>query len=127
MARLVLAIDQGTTGTTVLAVDGEGQVRGRAYAEIRQYFPRPGWVEHDPEEIYQSVIALGRRALRAARADAAEVAALGITNQRETFVVWERAGGRPIHNAIVWQCRRSSEICRRLRHREADIARRTGL
>src|SRR5689334_1005909 len=102
MAELVVAIDQGTTGTTVLVLDGGGNIRGRAYAEIHQFFPRPGWVEHDPEEIFESAVVLSRRALRAARARAADVAAIGITNQRETFVVWDRASGRPIGRAIVW-------------------------
>jgi glycerol kinase len=127
MAELVVAVDQGTTGTTVLVLDAGGNIRGRAYGEIHQYFPRPGWVEHDPEEIFESVVALGRRALRAARARAADVAAIGITNQRETFVVWERASGRPIARAIVWQCRRSAAICERIRGREREIASRTGL
>src|SRR5580700_5357447 len=94
MAELVVAIDQGTTGTTVLVMDAGGNIRGRAYGEIRQFFPRPGWVEHDPEEIFESAVALGRRALRAARARATDIAGIGITNQRETFVVWERASGR---------------------------------
>ena len=127
MPQLVLAIDQGTTGTTVLVVDPEGQIRGRAYGEIRQFFPRPGWVEHDPEEIFQSARTLSKRALRAARARDTDVATIAIANQRETFVVWERATGRPLGRAIVWQCRRSVEICERLRPHEGEIARRTGL
>ncbi len=127
MAELVVAIDQGTTGTTVLVIDPDGTIRGRAYGEIRQFFPSPGWVEHDPEEIAESAIVLTRRALRAARVQASDVAAIGITNQRETFVVWERATGTPVGRAIVWQCRRSADICDRLRRHEGDIARRTGL
>ncbi len=127
MAELVVAIDQGTTGTTVLVIDPDGTIRGRAYGEIRQFFPSPGWVEHDPEEIAKSAIVLTRRALRAARVQAADVATIGITNQRETFVVWERATGTPVGRAIVWQCRRSADICDRLRPHEGDIARRTGL
>src|SRR5229473_392860 len=127
MPELVLAIDQGTTGTTVLAVDRQGRIRGRAYAEIRQYFPRPGWVEHDPEEVYRSVTTLSRKALAAAGAKKKDVAVIGITNQRETFVVWERKTGRPVHRAIIWQCRRSAAICDRLREREGEVASRTGL
>jgi glycerol kinase len=127
MSKYVLAIDQGTTGTTTMVVDAAGRIRGRSYAEIRQYYPRPGWVEHDPEEIYRSVIRQGRAALAAARVNAGELAAVGITNQRETFAVWERANGRPLHRAIVWQCRRSSEICERLRAREPEITQHTGL
>lgn len=127
MPKYVLAIDQGTTGTTAMVVDAAGRIRGRGYAEIRQFYPRPGWVEQDPEEIYRSVIREGRAALAEARVQERELAAIGITNQRETFAVWERATGRPLHRAIVWQCRRSAEICERLREREAEITQRTGL
>jgi glycerol kinase len=127
MADLILAIDQGTTGTTVFVIDARGKIRGRAYGEIRQFYPKPGWVEHDPEEIYRSALALAKEALKAARAQVADVAAIGITNQRETFVVWERKSGRPVHRAIVWQCRRSADICRRLDDHEAEVSSRTGL
>jgi glycerol kinase len=127
MPEYVLAIDQGTTGTMVLLLDGRGRIRGRAYGEIRQYYPRPGWVEHDADEIYRSVAGLSRKAIASARVDAAAIASIGITNQRETFVVWERKNGRPLYRAIVWQCRRSTEICERLREQEAEITRRTGL
>src|SRR5438552_5603910 len=127
MAEFVLAIDQGTTGTTVMVFDARGRVRGRVYGEVRQFYPRPGWVEHDAEQIYRSVIELSRKALRAARIKVDHLASIGITNQRETFVVWERSSGRPVHRAIVWQCRRSADICRRLREREAEVTRRTGL
>ncbi len=127
MAELIVAIDQGTTGTTVLVLDARGRVRGRAYGELRQYFPRPGWVEHDADEIYRGVVSLTRAALRDARAKPVDMRAIGITNQRETFVVWERKSGRPVHRAIVWQCRRSDEICQRLARFEPEITRRTGL
>jgi glycerol kinase len=127
VAEYVLAIDQGTTGTTVLLLDGRGRIRGRAYGEIRQHYPRPGWVEHDANEIYRSVVGLSRQAIADARIDAAAIASIGIANQRETFVVWERKNGRPLYRAIVWQCRRSTEICERLREQEAEITRRTGL
>src|SRR5579885_2769189 len=127
MSDLVLAVDQGTTGTTVLAIDSRGRIRGRAYREIRQHYPRPGWVEHDADEIARSVVATARAALKAARADAADLRGIGITNQRETFVLWERKSGRPVHRAIVWQCRRSAAICESLREREEEVARRTGL
>jgi glycerol kinase len=127
MPEYVLAIDQGTTGTTVLLLDGRGRIRGRAYGEIRQYYPRPGWVEHDPEEIYRSVVRLSRQVIAGAKVDAAAIAAIGIANQRETFVVWERSNGRPLYRAIVWQCRRSTEICERLREQEDEVTRRTGL
>jgi len=127
MADTVLAIDQGTTGTTVFVLDQSGRIRGRAYGEIRQYYPRAGWVEHDPEEIYRSVVRLSKSALAAAKLRARDLSAIGITNQRETFVVWERSNGRPIGRAIVWQCRRSAEICDQLRAREAEVTARTGL
>jgi len=127
MADFVLAIDQGTTGTTIMVFDGRGRVRSRAYGEVRQFYPQPGWVEHDAEQIYRSVIELSRRALRSARLKAGDLASIGITNQRETFVVWERNSGRPVHRAIVWQCRRSAEICSRMREQESEITRRTGL
>ena len=127
MPKVILAIDQGTTGTTVFVVDGRGRIRGRAYAEIKQYYPKPGWVEHDPEEIYRSVVTLSKKAIAAAKVPAAAIAAVGITNQRETFVVWERRSGRPVYRAIVWQCRRSAAICDALREREPEVARRTGL
>ncbi len=127
MPQYILAIDQGTTGTTAIVLDESGRIRARAYGEIRQYYPRPGWVEHDPEEIYRSVVLQGRAALASARVKPKDPVALGITNQRETFVVWERATGRPLHRAIVWQCRRSAAICDRLRERESQVAERTGL
>src|SRR5438094_8656187 len=122
---MILAIDQGTTGTTCLVVDDELRVLGRGYRELAQHFPRPGWVEHDPLEIWESVVACARDALAAARADARDLAAIGITNQRETTVLWERATGRPVAPAIVWQDRRTADRCREL---PADLIRaRTGL
>jgi glycerol kinase len=127
VAQCVLAIDQGTTGTTVMVIDAAGRIRARAYAEVRQFYPRPGWVEHDADQIYRSVVKLGREALAKAKLGARDLAAIGITNQRETFVVWERKTGRPLHRAIVWQCRRSGEICDGLREHEAEVAERTGL
>ena len=127
MAEFILAIDQGTTGTTVFVVDRGGRIRGRAYAEFRQFYPKPGWVEHDPEEIYRSVVALSKKAIVAAKISAQAIAGIGITNQRETIVVWERRTGRPVYRAIVWQCRRSAAICDQLREHEPEVVRRTGL
>ncbi|HUY19710.1 MAG TPA: glycerol kinase GlpK [Candidatus Binataceae bacterium] len=127
MAQNILAIDQGTTGTTTMVIGAGGRVLGRAYREIGQRYPQPGWVEQNPEEIYQSVIEAGRAAIRRARIGSRAVTAIGIANQRETFVLWERTSGRPVHPAIVWQCRRSADICRRLASREAEIIARTGL
>jgi glycerol kinase len=127
MADVILAIDQGTTGTTVFVVDARGRIRGRAYAEFRQFYPKPGWVEHDPDEIYRSVIALSKKAIAQSKVEAGAVRAIGITNQRETFVVWDRRTGKPMHRAIVWQCRRSAAICEALRDREPEVVERTGL
>ncbi len=110
-----------------MVLDADGRIRGRAYGLVRQYYPRPGWVEHDADQIYQSVVKLGREAIAKARLRTGEIAAIGITNQRETFVVWERKSGRPVHRAIVWQCRRSADICARLHDREGEVTERTGL
>jgi glycerol kinase len=125
----VVAIDQGTTGTTVLVLDQRGRVVGRAYAEFTQHYPRPGWVEHDAEEIWQVTLRVLRQACRRARVRARDVVAIGITNQRETTVVWERRSGRPVHRAIVWQDRRTAPACVALRERglEPDVRRKTGL
>src|SRR4051812_1265615 len=110
--RHVISIDQGTTGTTVLVLDEALQVRGRGYQEFRQIYPEPGWVEHDPEDIWASVCSALQSALQGI--DPASVAAAGITNQRETTVVWDRRTGRAIHHAIVWQDRRTAARCAEL-------------
>src|SRR5262249_51081208 len=124
-SALILAIDQGTTGTTVLALDGAGRVRGRGYAELPQHYPKPGWVEHDGEEIWRSV----GTAVRRARVDPRRIAAIGITNQRETTLLWNRATSKPVARAIVWQCRRTTAMCESLRRggREPLVRKRTGL
>jgi len=126
---LVLAIDQGTTGSTVLVIDARGRVRGRGYAELSQHFPRPGWVEHDGREIWHSVLIATAKALVSARARRSQLAAIGITNQRETALVWDRESGRPVARAIVWQDRRTAERCAALKRSglEAEVRRRTGL
>jgi glycerol kinase len=122
---VILAIDQGTTGTTCLLVDEELDVRGRGYAELPQHFSRPGWVEHDPEEIWQSVLGAAAGALEAAGLQPVDVGTVAITNQRETTLLWDRATGEPVAPAIVWQDRRTAERCREL---DADLIReRTGL
>src|SRR5438034_11685668 len=105
---VVVAVDQGTTGTTVLVFDRQGRVVGRAYSEFTQHYPKPGWVEHDVEEIWRVTLRVLRQACRRARVRARDVAALGITNQRETTVLWERRSGRPVHRAIGWQDRRTA-------------------
>ncbi|HTK30894.1 MAG TPA: glycerol kinase GlpK [Candidatus Saccharimonadaceae bacterium] len=126
---LVLAIDQGTTGSTALLLDAKGVARGRGYAELPQHFPKPGWVEHDGEEIWRSVHRAVVGALRQARANANNIVAIGITNQRETTLLWDRATGKPIARAIVWQDRRTAPRCDALRRAglESDVRRRTGL
>jgi glycerol kinase len=122
---LILAIDQGTTGTTCLVVDDELRVLGRGYRELPQRFPRPGWVEHDPEEIWLGVQRAAEAALAAAGTRASELEAIGITNQRETTLLWERSTGRTVGPAIVWQDRRTADRCREL---DAGLIReRTGL
>ena len=98
---MLLAIDQGTTGTTCLVVDEELQPRGRGYREVPQHFPRPGWVEHDPEELWDSVVGAAEQALAAAGIVAGDLSALGVTNQRETTVVWDRLTGKPVRSSIA--------------------------
>jgi glycerol kinase len=122
---VILAIDQGTTGTTCLVVDEELRPRGRGYREVPQHFPRPGWVEHDPEELWESVLGATEDALAAAGLRPGDLEAIGIANQRETTVVWDRRSGKPVHRAIVWQDRRTAERCKEL---PRDLIRdRTGL
>ena len=111
----VLALDQGTTSSRAIVFDREGVVRGVGQREFRQHYPRPGWVEHDANEIWHSQLDVAREALRNAAATAADVAAIGITNQRETTLIWERATGRPLARAIVWQDRRTAPLCDQLR------------
>jgi glycerol kinase len=125
----VVAIDQGTTGSTVLVLDKRGRVVGRAYSEFTQHYPKPGWVEHDAEEIWRVTLGVLRQAVRRAKLKAKDLAAIGITNQRETTVVWDRKTGKPIHRAIVWQDRRTASLCDELKAagHEAEVRRRTGL
>jgi glycerol kinase len=127
--RFVLALDQGTTGSTALVVDADGAVRAKGYAELPQYYPQPGWVEHDPTQIWTTTVQAMSEAVTAAGIAPAEIAAVGITNQRETAILWERASGRPVHNAIVWQCRRTAALCDRLKADgvEPELRRKTGL
>ena len=129
MPELVMSIDAGTTGITVLVIDPETNVRGRAYSEFTQHFPKPGWVEHDAREIWSVTSDLMGQALADAGASGTDLAAIGITNQRETTVLWDRATGEPVAPAIVWQCRRSTDICERLKAQglENDLRARTGL
>ncbi len=128
-ARYVLAIDQGTTSSRAMLFDRAGRPCATSQRELEQHYPKPGWVEHDPEQIWRDTLAAGRNALERAGLSAPEVAAIGITNQRETVVLWERASGRPVHPAIVWQDRRTAARCRALRQAGHDplVQARTGL
>ena len=125
----VLAIDQGTTSSRAIVFDAGMQVAGLAQQEFTQHFPASGWVEHDAEEIFETVVATCREAMEKAGVTASEIAAIGITNQRETTVVWDRETGRPVYHAIVWQDRRTAEFCSALKGlgHEADISAKTGL
>lgn len=129
MNGFVLAIDQGTTSTRAILFDGQMKVVGSGQKEFTQHYPASGWVEHDPEEIWASVVTTVKAALKAAGREASDVAAIGITNQRETVVIWEKATGKPIHNAIVWQDRRTAPLCQKLKKQglEKKFTRKTGL
>ncbi len=129
MASFVLAIDQGTTGSTVALMDSRGEVRASVNYEFPQVFPRPGWVEHRPDEIWSSVVRGIRTILRRKLCKPGDIVAIGITNQRETALLWDRRSGEALNNAIVWQCRRTTEFCEALRQagHENTIKRRSGL
>lgn len=129
MPDAVLVIDQGTTGSTALVFSREGAILGRAYAEIANRFPRPGWVEQDAEEIWDTSRRVMVQALRGARLSPQEVKAIGITNQRETTILWDRLTGQPVHPAVVWQSRQNAQVCERLRGEghEPEVRRKTGL
>jgi len=119
--KFILAIDQGTTGTTVCVLDSDAKMLASVNNEHPQIYPNPGWVEHDPEAIWKSVVDGIRDALAKAKIQAAEIAAIGITNQRETVVLWNKGNNRPIYNAIVWQCRRTTEFCNKLKKSKAAV------
>ena len=126
---MILALDQGTTGSTALVFDAEGRIAGRAYSEFAQHFPRPGWVEHDANEIWEVTRRVGHQALEAAGVDGRALAGIGIANQRETVVAWDRTTGEPLQRALVWQDRRTAARCDELREagREPLVRERTGL
>jgi glycerol kinase len=129
MAEFILALDQGTSSSRAILFDHGGNVRASASQEFKQYYPQPGWVEHDAEEIWQSQLAVTQKVLAGSRARLEDVAALGISNQRETVVLWDRATGKPVHHAIVWQCRRTAAMCDRVRREGFDrtLRQKTGL
>jgi len=129
MPEIILSIDQGTTGTTVLLIDEKLTVRGKGYREFQQIYPEPGWVEHDPADIWASVLTSIAEAIQTSGVKTTEIVGIGITNQRETNLIWNRGTGRPYHNAIVWQCRRTSGIADELKANghEALFKQKTGL
>ncbi|HKL12938.1 MAG TPA: glycerol kinase GlpK [Halanaerobiales bacterium] len=115
MSKYILAIDQGTTSTRALLYDKNGDIIKKAQKEFTQYYPKPGWVEHDPEEIWNSTLGVINNVIKKAKIKPFEIDSIGITNQRETTVVWDKNTGEPLYNAIVWQCRRTSDICKDLK------------
>jgi glycerol kinase len=127
--RYLLAIDQGTTGTTLILFDEQGNEVDRRYQTIRQHYPRPGWVEHDPVEIWEGVRAMMQELAAIHSLDHHNLAGIGITNQRETVVVWDKETGQPVYPAIVWQCRRTADLCQRLKKEghEETVRQKTGL
>jgi len=129
LSEYVLALDQGTTSSRAILFDRQGRPVASAGHPIRQIYPQSGWVEHDPQEIWQSQLASAREVLEAAGARASQVAAIGITNQRETTILWDRRTGEPLTNAIVWQCRRTAPLCQELKARglEPSFRQKTGL
>jgi glycerol kinase len=129
MSGYILAIDQGTTSTRAIVFDGAMKIAGAGQKEFTQYYPASGWVEHDPEDIWESVLSTCRTAIEKAGRTASEISAIGITNQRETIVIWDKATGKPINNAIVWQDRRTAPLCQKLRKQgvEPKFTRKTGL
>ena len=129
MPKYILAIDQGTTSSRAILFDRRFRAVASAQQEFKQHFPKPGWVEHDAEDLWRTVVATAKSAMRKARARARDIAGIGITNQRETTVVWDRKTGKAVHRAIVWQDRRTAEQCAGLKSRglETDIASKTGL
>jgi glycerol kinase len=129
MPKYILALDQGTTSSRAILFDRDGSVQASASQEFKQYYPQPGWVEHDAEEIWESQRVVAERALTEGEAGAEDLAAIGITNQRETVVLWDRATGKPLYPAIVWQCRRTAPLCDRIKQEGFDrtIREKTGL
>ncbi len=129
MPTMILALDQGTTSSRAILFDGGGRIVGAVQQEFPQIYPQPGWVEHDPEAIWQSQLQVAQQVMAKVNASAADLAAIGVTNQRETTIIWDRKSGQPIYNAIVWQCRRTAPFCDELKDRGVDtlIRQRTGL
>src|SRR5215469_8967700 len=129
MDGFVLAIDQGTTSTRAILFRQDLSVAAMSQEEFPQHFPRSGWVEHDPEDLWRTAVSTAKRVIAMAGAEPRQIAAIGIGNQRETAIVWDRADGRPIHNAIVWQDRRTADECAQLKSEghEPAVSANTGL
>ncbi|MFN8377013.1 MAG: FGGY family carbohydrate kinase, partial [Anaerolineae bacterium] len=129
MPDYILALDQGTTSSRAILFDREGSIIGTAQQEFPQIYPKPGWVEHNPDDIWHSQLTVAKQVLAAKNVRATQIAAIGITNQRETTLIWDRKTGQPIYNAIVWQCRRTAELCDQLKGEGFDktILAHTGL
>ena len=129
MAKYVMALDAGTTSNRCILFNGKGEICSMAQKEFRQFFPNPGWVEHDANEIWSTMLGVAVEAMNMIRATAADIAAIGITNQRETVIIWDKATGEPVCNAIVWQCRRTSDIADALKAKglEETYRQKTGL
>lgn len=117
MSKYIMAMDAGTTSNRCILFNKKGQVCSVAQREFTQYFPHPGWVEHDADEIWACQLGVAVEAMNKIGASAEDIAAIGITNQRETAIVWDRKTGEPVYNAIVWQCRRTSEYCDSLKEK----------
>ena len=114
MAKYIMSLDSGTTSNRCILFDKSGRIQAMAQKEFSQIFPQPGWVEHDADEIFSTQLEVARQAVANAGISAADIAAIGITNQRETTIVWNKHTGRPVYNAIVWQCRRTADYCDQL-------------
>ena len=129
MAKYIMALDAGTTSNRCILFDKQGHIVSMAQKEFTQYFPKPGWVEHDANEIWSTQLGVAVEAMQKAGASAADIAAIGITNQRETVVVWDKKTGEPVYHAIVWQCRRTSAYCDELKRQglAGMIREKTGL
>ena len=128
-SEIVIALDQGTTSCRAIAFDHSGQVQGIAQKPLAQHYPQPGWVEHDADEILRTQVSVLHEVMAGSRLQAAQIKAVGITNQRETVVLWDRLTGKPVHPAIVWQCRRTAPMCTEsnIKALEPQVMARTGL
>ena len=127
--ELILALDQSTSGSKAMVIDKKGNILSSIRKAHKQCYPHPGWVEHDPEEIYRNTVDVLREAVKTAKTDPNAIKVLSLTNQRETVLLWERKTGKPVYPAIVWQCRRTSDICKNMKKEglEVTISGKTGL